>query len=199
MIDLSNGYDAIAEEFIRVRGSAGEIGVSVVREWASALPRRASVLDVGCGSGVPVSQALVDRGLKVYGVDASPKMIAAFRKHFPDAEAECNAVQASSFFNRTFDAAIAWGLIFLLDSDSQKRLIRKIADVLVPGGRFLFTAPQEAVEWRDILTGRMSLSFGAESYRQTLEYEGLQLIGESTDEGENHYYSAYKSVMRMEA
>jgi 2-polyprenyl-3-methyl-5-hydroxy-6-metoxy-1,4-benzoquinol methylase len=52
-------------------------------------PQGAIVLDLGCGSGVPISQAIADEGLTVYGVDASPSMIAAFRAWFPEAAAEC--------------------------------------------------------------------------------------------------------------
>ena len=191
--DLSNGYDAIAEEFIRWRGTNGDIGVSMVRQWAQELPQGAAVLDLGCGTGFPVSKALIDQGLLVYAVDASPKMIAEFRRRFPNSPSECNSVETSRFFNRTFDAAIAWGLIFLLKPESQKALIQKVAKVLDRGGKFLFTAPKQAVEWSDNLTGQKSLSLGADLYLQALEDQGLRLLGEQTDEGDNYYYLARKA------
>jgi len=79
----SNGYDALAEEFIVSR--AVHVGVATVRGWSRALPAGATVLDLGCGSGVPVSSTLMDEGLIVYGLDASPRMVAAFRSRFPRA------------------------------------------------------------------------------------------------------------------
>ena len=42
----------------------------------SLLPLHARVLDVGCGTGIPVSQMLSNAGLEVHGFDISPKMIA---------------------------------------------------------------------------------------------------------------------------
>lgn len=37
----------------------------------------------------------------------------------------------------------AWGLLFLLTPGAQARVIEKVAVILNPGGRFLFTAPKE--------------------------------------------------------
>ena len=85
------------------------------------LPDRARVLDLGCGTGVPISQALIDHGFNVYGVDASPSMVAAFRCRFPKIPVECAAVQDSDFFGLTFDRVIAWGLFFLLEAEVQRR------------------------------------------------------------------------------
>jgi cyclopropane fatty-acyl-phospholipid synthase-like methyltransferase len=164
----------------------------MVREWARALPSGAAVLDLGCGHGVPISEALIDAGLAVHGVDASVSMIAAFHARFPEVPLECNAVEDSRFFGRTFDAAIAWGLMFLLAPDTQRNLIHRVAAVLKPGGRFLFTSPRQVCEWSDNLTGQASMSLGSHEYRQILESEGLVLVDEPDDEGENHYYLARK-------
>jgi hypothetical protein len=48
------------------------------------------------------------------------------------------------------------------------------------------------VTWLDALTGRESISLGAESYQQILSAEGLVLVGEQADEGNNHYYLVSK-------
>jgi cyclopropane fatty-acyl-phospholipid synthase-like methyltransferase len=53
----------------------------------------------------------------------------------------CEAIQESRFFDRTFDAVLAWGLMFLLKSEDQHRLIQRFAEILVLGGRLLFTQP----------------------------------------------------------
>jgi cyclopropane fatty-acyl-phospholipid synthase-like methyltransferase len=120
----------------------------------------ATVLDLGCGAGLPISQALIERGFNVYGVDASPTMVAAFRANFPNAPVECAAVEDSDFFGQTFGGAVAWGLLFLLDAEVQCRLIGKVAGVLRGGGRLLFTAPRQSGSWRDAMTGRISIWTG---------------------------------------
>jgi 2-polyprenyl-3-methyl-5-hydroxy-6-metoxy-1,4-benzoquinol methylase len=171
-----------------LRRTASSVGVATVREWAKALPLRTAVLDLGCGHGVPISQALVDEGFAVYGIDASPSMIAAFRTRFPHAPAECNSVEDSEFFSRTFQGVVTWGLMFLLAADVQAKLIHKVSAALKPGGRFLFTSPHQACEWSDNLTRQNSVSLGSDAYRQIMERAGLVLVDEVEDEGQNHYY-----------
>ncbi len=190
--DRSNGYEAVAEEFMRARTPS--IGPGVVREWSESLPGGCTVLDLGCGSGVPISQTLADEGFPVWGVDASATMIAAFRERIPEASAECCAVEDSNFFERKFDAIIAWGLLFLLPADAQAHVIGKVARALNTGGRFLFTAPELALTWTDVMTKRQSVSLGRQRYLEVLHAEGLELVGERSDEGKNHYYLTRKSM-----
>lgn len=185
----SNGYETIASEFI-ARRDRSTIGTATIREWARTLPPGASILDLGCGHGVPVASALIGDGFALHAVDASPSMIAAFRDRFPSAHAVCEAVEESTFFGRTFDGVVAVGLMFLLEPETQRDLIPKIAQALHPGGRFLFTSPAQACAWTDVLTGQQSVSLGAEAYKGILSEAGLDLLGEHVDEGDNHYYSA---------
>ncbi len=188
--DPSSGYDAIADEFVRVRNPL--IGRATVLHWAHTLPRGGSVLDLGCGHGVPVSDVLIEAGLDVSGIDASPAMIAAYRTRFPHAAAACEAVETSGFFGRTFDGVVAWGLLFLLAPDAQVELIRRVASALRPGGSLLFTAPDPPAVWQDALTGRESRSLGRDGYVAALEAAGLTLVSEHDDEGGNHYYEAHQ-------
>jgi len=85
--DKSNGYEEFAEAFMSARNP--RIGPAIIREWSKTLPRGCAILDLGCGYGVPLSKALIAEGFGVYGVDASAKMIAAFRSRFPEAHAQC--------------------------------------------------------------------------------------------------------------
>ncbi|HSR50331.1 MAG TPA: class I SAM-dependent methyltransferase [Acidobacteriota bacterium] len=190
--DRANGYETFASEFM-ARRKQSRIGVATVRRWAKTLPRGATVLDLGCGCGMPISGALLEDGFQVYGVDASPSLIQAFRSRFPQAHVACETVAESAFYGREFHGVVAVGLMFLLNAEEQRDLIAKVALALVPGGRFLFSAPVETGTWRDVLTGRQSLSLGAEAYQEAISEAGLSLIAEPVDEGENHYYETQKS------
>ena len=84
------------------------------------------------------------------------------------------------------------GLIFLLGVEEQRRLIARVADILEPGGRLLFTASAEALVWNDAMTELESRSLGAVEYRSQPAAAGLSVIGEYDDERENHYLDALK-------
>src|SRR5581483_4067018 len=131
--DKSNGYEAIASLYLEARGNApGGIGAPEIADWARTLPPGATVLDIACGTGLPVTLALINCGLNVYALDASPSMVAAFRRNFPNVPVECSAVEDFDFFGRTFDAAVSWGLMFLLEPETQRNLIATVAAHLVP-------------------------------------------------------------------
>ena len=174
---------------MRLRSSTG---LAVVQRWAASLARGGRVLDVGAGCGEPLAAALIKDGFEVYAIDASATMVAAFRRRFPTAAVAREAAEHSRFFGRAFDGALAIGLVFLLAADSQRELIRRLAATLKPGGRLLFTAPRQVCLWDDLLTGRPSISLGAEAYRRIMIDSGLRLAGEHVDEGDNYYYEAYR-------
>jgi SAM-dependent methyltransferase len=200
MTDRSNGYEGIAVEFLTRRGSGRSdrstgVGVDPVRKWAQTLPRGAAVIDLGCGPGFPITEVLVAEGLSVYGVDAAPSFVQAFRRNLPNTPVACEPVQDSRFFDRTFDGVLAWGLMFLLSPEDQQRLIQRIADILVLSGRLLFTSPAEPIVWNDAMTGLESRSFGAQEYRRQLSAVGLSVTCEYEDVGQNHYFDALKDVL----
>jgi len=166
----------------------------MVRAWARQLTPGASVLDLGCGSGLPITVVLLDAGLDVYALDASPSFVTAFKNRFPDTPVVCEAVEESSFFGRQFDAMLAWGLMFLLPVPVQRALIPRLSAALNSGGRLLFSSPPKAITWNDAMTGQESRSLGAPEYRRLLSAAGLDVLREYEDEGEgeNHYYDSIK-------
>jgi hypothetical protein len=90
--------------------------------------------------------------------------------------------------------------MFLLSPAAQRQLISRIAEILVPGGRLLFTscAGVEPLVWNDAMTGLESRSLGAAEYRRVLASVGLSALGEYEDEGENHYFDAVRTSAAFE-
>jgi SAM-dependent methyltransferase len=197
-MDPSSGYEAVSGEFLARRGSSSTrsagIGVKEVRKWARTLPRGSTVIDLGCGPGFPITLVLIEEGLDVFAIDGAPSFVAAFQRNLPGTPVLCEAVQDSRFFDRTFDAALAIGLVFLLKAEDQHRLIERFAEVLVPGGRLLFTSPARPVVWNDAMTGLESVSLGAEQYRKLLAAAGITVVEEYEDVGENHYFDGFKDL-----
>ena len=195
-MDRSNGYEAVSEEFLARRGNSrtrsNAIGVKEVRKWAKTLPRGSSVIDLGCGPGFPITVVLVEEGLQVFGVEAAPSLVAAFQRNLPGTPIICESVLESRLFDRTFDAVLSIGLMFLLKAEEQKRLIQRFAEILTPGGRLLFTSTAKPAVWNDGMTGLESVSLGAEEYRRLLRASGISVAEEYEDEGESHYFEAFK-------
>ena len=189
--DASLGWDAVADEFAAIR-SRLDTGLAVVEGWADRLTPGGAVLDAGAGSGEPLARMLLRRGFDVFALDASPRMAAMLRERLPADRVACEPVQTSGFFDRRFDGVLASGLVFLLDPPDQRAVIARLAEAVKPGGRLLFTAPWQACAWEDRLTGRRSVSLGADEYSRTIADAGLGLAAQHVDEGANHYFEAQR-------
>ncbi len=191
--DKSNGYEEIAQIYIAGRGrSVSGIGPSVVTGWSKTLPDGATVLDLGCGTRVPITKTLIERGLNVYGIDPAPSMIAAFRARFPTISVECAAVEDSDFFGRTFEGVAARGPILSPGRGGPTRIDREDRRCPPQRGQTAVHCPQQFCTWTDGMTDRPSISLGHDLYRNALEAEGLSLVETVLDVGENYYYFAQK-------
>jgi SAM-dependent methyltransferase len=186
-------YDLTADWYVGNRRS--HIGPADVVEFVSGLAPGSRVLDLGCGTGVPITQCLVENGYDVFAIDSSSKMVERFRMSFPAVPVQCAAIQDSDFFGLAFDAVVAWGVWFHLTAADQETGIEKVARALNPGGRFLFTAGDKPVEsdWTVVEDVRIPYSsLGADAYSAALRKSGLKLIDRHTDQWENTYYISEK-------
>jgi len=110
------------------------------------------VLDIGCGTGTLAIAAKrrVGTGGRVWGVDASPEMIARARKKANKAGAEINfergTVEALPFPDCQFDAVLSTVMLHHLGRPARQQCAEEVRRVLKPGGRVLavdFAEPPE--------------------------------------------------------
>jgi SAM-dependent methyltransferase len=190
-------YDLIAHWYATDRGQCKRpTGVPEVTDLAASLPRGARVLDIGCGTGIPLTRILLDAGHQVVGLDSSGRMLAFFRANLPGVPVVRGLVQHGAFADDTFDAAIAWGVMLHLTQPHQVKAIASVSRMLRAGAPFLFTSAD--VDGHDALEGTMKgvmfryYSFTRDSYRALLAEHGLTLLSVHADHGENMYYLSRK-------
>jgi ubiquinone/menaquinone biosynthesis C-methylase UbiE len=109
---------------------------SVRRRTGSARRSRvaaARVLDVGCGNGFPITDALVNAGYRVVGLDSSRGMLERFRVNLPTTSVVGGDARSSPFAENVFDAAISWGMMFHLTRGDQTTAFANVSRVLKLG------------------------------------------------------------------
>ena len=74
-------YDLIADWYPSDRGRT--VGVAEALAVAPTLSAHSRILDIGCGNGVPITEALVNAGHRVVGLDSSAGMLDRFRANLP--------------------------------------------------------------------------------------------------------------------
>ena len=77
-------------------------------------PSPSRILDIGCGNGVPIIEALVNAGHRVVGLDSSAGMLDRFRANLPGTPVARGDARQCPFRDRTFEAAFSWGMMFHL-------------------------------------------------------------------------------------
>jgi SAM-dependent methyltransferase len=187
-------YDQIHDWYLRTR--LADVGVPEIEAIIAQLPPNGSVIDLGCGTGLPLAKLMSERGLKVFGVDSSRAMIGTFRQNLSAARAECCRMEDVEFPAGSFHAAIAWGSLFHLSIASQEAVIAKVGAWLKPDGIFLFTAAEEAGTASGPMNG---VEFGYVSlernrYKEVLEQAGMKLQRDFRDAYDNYVYIAKKSM-----
>ena len=128
-----------------------EIYAELFKQFCQSLPSKARVLDVGCGPGIPVTNALVKAGFDVTGLDISPKMIALAEHNVPDAQYTSKSVTDIDYIEE-FNGVMASYSLLCLDRDMFILACSKIFLALKSMG-YCFIALNEGVyQHSDALT-----------------------------------------------
>jgi|TARA_B100002003_G_C14105113_1_gene531549 trans-aconitate methyltransferase len=109
--------------------------------FCKKLPKHAQVLDLGCGPGLPFTQALVKHNFEVLGIDFSKEMIAAAKKNVPEATFKMLSMTDIDY-KQEFDGIFSGYSMLCLDPKQFKRTATRITKALKPNG-FLFLSLNE--------------------------------------------------------
>ncbi len=159
-------------------------GISIYFE--SFFPAGSSVLDIGCGSGRDL-KILLDMGYDAYGIDASPEMIDAALKTYPELKeriASGTVPGDKLFFNRKFQCIICSAVLMHITDEYINDAAETIKNSLKPEGRLIVSVPLE----RDDIDskgrsadGRLFIIRTKEYYRELFAKHGVILKEENVN------------------
>nr|WP_237534359.1 class I SAM-dependent methyltransferase [Streptomyces sp. SID3343] len=198
---VRRGYDALSLRYDQEFG-----GATKYRSWLDELRGHlpatgARVLDLGCGSGVPVARTLADAGHHVTGVDISEVQIQRARRLVAQAEFVRADATAVDFAAASFDAVVCLYALIHIPLPEQPPLLHRIATWLRPGGRFLATTGHRAwtgtdENWLGSGTTMWWSHADAADYRTWLTEAGLTVDQETFvpegDTGGHTLFSAHR-------
>lgn len=151
--------------------------------FVDLLPVNACVLDLGCGSGAPVARYLVERGLKVTGVDSSPTLISLCGQRLPNQE-WLVADMRSLDLARHFDSVLAWDSFFHLKPNDQRRMFDVFARHAAPSTVLMFNSGPDhgevVGEYRGDPLYHASLS--ADEYKALLGSIGFKVCAHAVED-----------------
>jgi SAM-dependent methyltransferase len=140
---VRRGYDAVSRRYDDAYGADTKYA-SLLDALLGRIPARSAVLDLGCGSGVPVARTLAAAGHRVTGLDISEVQIRRARERVPQAQFIHGDATAATFAPASFDAVVSLYALIHIPLAEQPLLLRQIAGWLRPGGWFLATTGHRA-------------------------------------------------------
>jgi SAM-dependent methyltransferase len=175
-------YDRHGGAWAKLRGEALREGQWLDR-FVEGLVAGAGLLDIGCGSGVPIARELARRGFGVTGVDGSSTMLALFRRNMPGTPAVLADMRRLSL-GRRFAGLLAWDSFFHLSPDDQRGMFARFEAHAEPGAALMFTSGKSEGSAIGEFGGEPLYhgSLDPEEYRSLLERAGFEVICEGVDD-----------------
>lgn len=169
-------YRRHAQKWIALRQ-----GRFIERSWldrfSETLPQTATVLDLGCGAGVPIASYLLANGYDVTGIDSSPELIDAAQARFADGHWQVSDMRGLDL-NAQFDGLLGWHSMFHLTPDDQRNLFSVFRRHAAKGATLMFTSGTQAGETLGVFEGEPLYHAGldAQEYRSLLDASGFEVI-----------------------
>jgi ubiquinone/menaquinone biosynthesis C-methylase UbiE len=176
---VRSGYDEIAERYLAAR--TGGADIDLLPELVTRLGPGHTVLDAGCGAGVPVMQMLVDAGLSVVGIDLSSVQLELARARVAAAQLAQADLSMVPFGDGSFDGLVSYFAVIHVPRADHRHVFAEFRRVVRPGGVALLClgagdAPEDddAESW---LGTRMFWShFDVETNLEMLRAAGFDVV-----------------------
>lgn len=186
---VRENYNKVAEDYSSSRDQFKNN--QYLEKLVKLLKPGATILDIGCGSGVPVDKYLIDKGFKVLGIDISEKQIELAKKNVPRAVYEVKDMADLKSGDYQVDAIVSFYAIFHIPREQHLDLFQKISSFLIKNGLILVTMGSS--EWEgeedNFYGGKMWWShYGPEKNREIIKSCGFKILLDEIDTsgGEKH-------------
>ena len=179
---VKEGYNKVAKTYSAQRDLFKNDKYLV--ELTKLLKPNSTVLDIGCGAGIPVDKYLIGKGFTVIGIDISDEQIKLAKQNIPNATFEVKDMSDLKEGDYQVDGVVAFYAIFHTPREKHQELFKKINSFLPLGGLILVT--MGSGEWEgtedDFHGSKMWWShYGAEKNKEIIKNAGFDILFAEVD------------------
>ena len=131
---LKSTYEKIADDY-HADHAADTWDDDFIEIFSQMVGKGAKVLDLGCGPGIETKK-LVGKGLSVYGLDLSDKLLEIARKNNPAVEFVQGDMRHLPYGDGQFDGVFAKASLLHIPKSDIPQVLAEISRVLKPKGVF---------------------------------------------------------------
>lgn len=170
-------YENHADLWLALRGKTFAEGPWLDLFYNSISVSQPSVLDLGCGSGAPIDDYLIEKGCRITGVDGSSALIAHAQTRHPRhiwITADMRQLPTLD----PFRGVIAWHSLFHLSPDDRRSMFTTFSRLCRKDGVLLFTTGPAHGEAIGTFAGEAlyHASLDSEEYRELLKVNGFDIL-----------------------
>ena len=125
---VRKGYNNIAGKYNKQRHLYPN--KSLLLRFMKYIPKKARILDLGCGAAVPISRFLTQRGCEVTGIDFSEEMLKIARKNVSNSRFLKMDITKLIFRPNSFDGAVSFYAIIHVPRAKHSRIYRGLHKIL---------------------------------------------------------------------
>ena len=175
---VEHGYDQVANEYAHLEDGTEWPRMRWLKKLLSCLPPDSSVLDLGCGSGVP-ADVEISKNHKVTGVDISQAQVSLARLNIPTGYFIHGDAGSVEFQASSFNAVVSFYALEHIPRGEHEVVIQRIYQWLKPQGMMLIS--MEAGDYEGLygtwLGVQMYMScFDPETMDQLVQRAGFELL-----------------------
>ncbi|MDX2130405.1 MAG: class I SAM-dependent methyltransferase [Chloroherpetonaceae bacterium] len=137
--DYQQNYNRIVEKWHQARTTLPAMDKLLFDEFLAQLPKSAAILDLGCGTGIPIAKKLAERGHRLTLVDCSESQLAIAKKILPKATFVCAPMESYEISSQ-YHGIVIWDSLFHLPRHTHESILRRAFLHLEKGGIVLITS-----------------------------------------------------------
>jgi predicted TPR repeat methyltransferase len=201
-VDISEinrrAWNQIITEGKVIHTSLGKSESELLNLLIKKIPKKGNVLDLGCGTGIPISKIMYDSKLCVTGLDVSDEMIKIFQNNLPKAKVFRMPMTEMQWENN-FDAIVSSYSLLCLPLEEFSLMANKINKALKKGGYFLLFLNEGNSKEGKIqeVQGHQLYSTGVseQEIRDIFEPKGMKVIRLERERCESKEYGIEHEMM----
>jgi 2-polyprenyl-3-methyl-5-hydroxy-6-metoxy-1,4-benzoquinol methylase len=178
---VQRAYDEMAIEYVSGRDELKT--KKYLKLFTNLLRKNSTILDLGCGAGVPVDDVLVKQGFYVVGIDISTKMIELASKNCKGCEYRVADIQDLKYGEYSVGGIICLYTMFHLPRNKHAEILRVMASFLPINGPLLISMGDR--EWEGVHTmyGQKvwASQWGIDKNLQLVKNAGFEIIFDTID------------------
>jgi 2-polyprenyl-3-methyl-5-hydroxy-6-metoxy-1,4-benzoquinol methylase len=137
--DMKANYDSISEEWCKARKKLPPRDSDLFDYFMANLPDRGKILDMGCGSGVPITAQLAEAGFSVHGIDRSKKLLDEAKMNVPTASFEKAEIEEYHITGK-YNAVILWDSLFHIPREKHSDILKTIFGSIPQDGLLMLSS-----------------------------------------------------------